>query len=160
MISLQPDVGEASASATCDIAEVRSTRELHEFLGRRAVAVVARASRATWETDPQLARLVTSSAPFNLGSGDVGRPIGAGVVGARALAKAIGADTFRFLGWDYMDGLAQPCAKQQVKVEFIDSRSKRLSSVEFTFEAGRLVAAAGWMRSFESGGMSPVAGND
>jgi hypothetical protein len=63
------------------------------------------------------------------------------------------ADTYRFLGWDYMDGPANPCSKHKVEVEFIDSQAKRVSRVEFTFEAGRVVSAVGWQRSFETGVM-------
>jgi len=63
------------------------------------------------------------------------------------------ADSYRFLGWDYMDGPANPCSKHEVEVEFIDSQAKRVSRVEFTFEAGRVVSAVGWQRSFETGVM-------
>lgn len=98
-----------------------------------------------------LAALVSPSANFSLGAGDVGRPLGAGVDGARALASTMSADTYRFLGWNYMDLPADPCSRQKVEVEFIDSRAKRVSRVEFTFEAGRVVDAEGWERSFETG---------
>lgn len=61
------------------------------------------------------------------------------------------ADTYRFLGWDYMDMPADPCAQHKVEVEFIDSQGKNVSRVEFTFAAGRVVNATGWERSFETG---------
>ena len=61
------------------------------------------------------------------------------------------ADTYRFLGWDYMDGPADACSKRKVEVEFIDNQSKSVSRVEFTFEAGLVVSAEGWERSFETG---------
>jgi hypothetical protein len=43
------------------------------------------------------------------------------------------------------------CSKHEVEVEFVDSRGKNVSHVKFTFQAGRVVSADGWMRSFESG---------
>ena len=61
------------------------------------------------------------------------------------------ADAYRFLGWDYMDMPADPCSKREVEVEFIDSQRKTVSRVKFTFEAGRVVSADGWERSFETG---------
>ena len=35
--------------------------------------------------------------------------------------------------------------------QVMDTRAKVLSRVEFTFEAGRVVSAAGWQRSFQTG---------
>ncbi|GLQ98178.1 hypothetical protein GCM10007863_25980 [Dyella mobilis] len=102
-------------------------------------------------SDAGLAALVAPSASFNLGAGDVARPLGTGVDGARALAQAMKADTYRFLGWDYMDMPADPCSKQKVEVEFIDSLGKSVYRMEFTFEAGRVTSADGWERSFETG---------
>lgn len=61
------------------------------------------------------------------------------------------ADTYRFLGWDYMDTPADACSRQQVEVEFIDGQRSNVSRVVFTFEAGRVVSAAGWQRSYEAG---------
>ena len=101
--------------------------------------------------DEGLAAVVAPSASFNLGVGDVGRPLGAGVDGIRELARTMKADTYRFLGWDYMDMPADACSKQQVEVEFIDSQGKNVSRVEFTFNDGRVVSAVGWQRSYEAG---------
>ncbi len=61
------------------------------------------------------------------------------------------ADTYRFLGWDYMDMPADACSSRKVEVEFIDSQGKNVFRVEFTFQAGRVVSAGGWERSFETG---------
>lgn len=61
------------------------------------------------------------------------------------------ADAYRFLGWDYMAMPIDACSKHEVEVEFVDSRGKNVSHVKFTFQAGRVVSADGWMRSFESG---------
>ncbi len=77
--------------------------------------------------------------------------MGTGVDGARTLAHAMQADSYRFLGWDYMNMPADPCSRQKVEVEFVDSQAKIVSRVEFTFEAGRVVNAEGWLRSFETG---------
>jgi len=120
---------------------------LQKVLSLRAVEVVKLAA----SSDEALAALVAPSASFNLGGGDVGRTLGTGVNGARMLAQMMKADTYRFLGWDYMDMPADPCSQRKVEVEFIDSRSKSVSHVEFTFEAGRVVSADGWERSFETG---------
>lgn len=69
------------------------------------------------------------------------------------------AETYRYLGWDYMDGPAEPCSSQKVTVEFVDSQSKSLSQVEFTFVGGRLANASGWERSFESGSLNTARAN-
>ncbi|MCC8364636.1 hypothetical protein LK996_16315 [Lysobacter sp. A6] len=135
------------AFAGCGLPEITGSRALHEFLSLRAVEVVRRAANP----DDQLAVLVAPSASFSLGGGDVGRPLGTGVDGARELARTMKADTYRFLGWDYMDMPADACSKRKVEVEFIDNQSKSVSRVEFTFEAGLVVSAEGWERSFETG---------
>jgi len=46
---------------------------------------------------------------------------------------------------------ADLCSKHKVEVEFIDSHGNSVSRVEFTFEAGRVVSADCWERSFETG---------
>lgn len=131
----------------CGMPDITGARELHQFLSLRAVEVVKRAA----SPDNGIAALVSPSASFNLGAGDVGRPLGTGINGARELARTMKADTYRFLGWDYMDMPADPCSNSKVEVEFIDSQGKSVSRVEFTFEAGRVVNADGWERSFEAG---------
>jgi hypothetical protein len=145
-------VGPAFAGPTrCDLHEFTSSRELHQYLSLRAVEVVKRAANP----DGGVAALVAPTATFNLGAGDVGRPLGAGIDGARELARTMKADTYRFLGWDYMDMPTNACSKPEVEVEvdFIDSQGKHVSRVKFTFETGRvrLVSAVGWERSFETG---------
>ena len=77
----------ASAAETenCDLAQISTSRELHNTLGRRAVDIIERASRSAWRTDARLADLVSPSARFSLGVGDVVRPTGTGIEGARAL---------------------------------------------------------------------------
>jgi hypothetical protein len=136
-----------AASSGCGMPDISGSSELNRVLSLRAVDVVKRARGP----DAGLAGLVVPDANFSLGAGDVGRPLGTGLDGARALAREMNADTYRFLGWDYMDMPADPCSRQKVEVEFIDSRGKSVSRVAFTFEAGRVVSAEGWVRSFETG---------
>lgn len=131
----------------CGLPEIAGAGELNHFLGLRAVEVVKRAANSA----DGLPGLVAPFASFNLGAGDVGRPLGTGVDGARELARAMNAGTYRFLGWDYMDMPVDACSKHEIEVEFIDSEGKNVSQVKFTFQAGRVVGADGWMRSFESG---------
>ncbi|WP_130621004.1 hypothetical protein [Dyella amyloliquefaciens] len=131
----------------CGLPELSNSGELQRFLSLRAVEVVKLAAG----TGEGLAAWVDPSASFNLGTGDVGRSMGTGVDGARTLAHAMQADSYRFLGWDYMNMPADPCSRQKVEVEFVDSQAKIVSRVEFTFEAGRVVNAEGWLRSFETG---------
>lgn len=131
----------------CGVPDISRARELDRFLILRAIDVVKRAAGP----DEGLAALVAPDANFSLGAGDVGRPMGTGLNGARALARVMRADTYRFLGWDYMNMPADPCSRQKVEIEFIDNQSKFVSRVEFTFEAGRVVSAEGWQRSFETG---------
>lgn len=131
----------------CGLPEITSSRELHQFLGLRAVEVV----RGAANRDGELAALIAPSASFSLGAGDVGRPLGTGVDGAHELARTMNADTYRFLGWDYMDMPADACSSQEVEVEFIDSQRKNVSRVKFAFKSGRVVSAVGWERSYETG---------
>jgi hypothetical protein len=145
-----------SAADDCDLSKVKSAAALHEMLSRRAVEVVERASRAGYGTDRRLAQLVDPSASFNLGAGDVGRPLGNGVAGARSLADTMHPNSFRFDGWNYMDMPVDGCSTQEVTVEFIDAPGKESSLVKFTFQAGRVVSGTGWARFFESGRLDLV----
>jgi len=145
-----------SAADECDLGKVKSAAKLREVLSRRAVEVVERASRAGYATDKRLAQLVNPSASFDLGGGDVGRPLGNGLAGASSLADTMHATNFRFDGWNYMDMLVDGCSTQKVSVDFIDTPGKQSSQVEFTFRAGRIVSATGWARFFESGPLDRV----
>lgn len=147
----------ASATAPCDLTQVTSARAVHETLSRRAVRIVSLATESAPQNDAQLIDLVSETADFNLGAGDVGRPLVIGPDGARRFAMIIAADEFRFLNWNYMDSPAAGCDRQSVTVEFTDNRQQRVSHVEFTFEHGRLIAARGWQRSFETGAIRPLA---
>jgi hypothetical protein len=149
----------ASASAqVCDLASLNNARAVHDALGRRAAEIVGAAALPPSERGAHaLNALVDPSASFDLGVGDVGRPLGKGLVGVRALVTAMKADQFRFLGWDYMDGPVDACTKQSVTVDFVDTADRRISQVEFVFDQGRLVAAKGWQHSFEGGPMPSPA---
>jgi hypothetical protein len=117
------------------------------------VEIVKRAAAAGWASDARLRQLVAADAPAGLGSGDVGRPFGKGAAAVHAMATAMHADSYRFLGWDFMDGAVAPCAEQKVTVEFVNSAGQNVSKVEFTFRAGRLVDASGWEQSYSAGSM-------
>ena len=152
-LSLATNSASAFTPDSCPLANIESQRELHEFLSLRAADIVNLAMSGDRE---RLAEWVIPSAPFNLGAGDVGRPLGIGTHGAEALAATMNADTYRYLGWDYIEGPATPCASQMVTVEFVDSQRFRLSQVKFTFVGGRLADATGWKRSFAEGSLNTV----
>lgn len=141
------------SAPACDLRSVQTARATHDALGRRAAMIVARASSAD---DMRMSAFVDPSASFDLGAGDVGRPLGQGVAGVRALAAMMKADQFRFLGWDYMDSPADACGKRSITVEFIDTTDRLVSQVEFAFDRGRVVKAKGWQRSFEAGSLSSL----
>ena len=133
--------------SACDMPDITQARELHQFMSLRAVDVIRRATHS----NEGLAALISPSASFGLGAGDVGRPLGSGVSGARTLAQTMNADTYRFLGWNYMDGPADPCSKQEIEVEFSNTHDKTVFRLTFTFHAGRVLSADGWARSYETG---------
>lgn len=138
---------------SCDLANFNTASAVHEALGRRAAKIIAVASETGSKADALLDGLIDQTADFDLGGGDVGRPLGKGVAGAQLLAETMNADQFRFLGWDYMDSPTDACGKQSITVDFINSTDQRISQVEFTFQQARLTSAKGWQRSFESGSL-------
>lgn len=138
------------AMAPCEVSDARTQGELQARLSRLAVEAIRRAG--TQGRDSRLEQLVAPSASFSLGAGDVGRPLGTGTDGARALARIMKADRYRFLEWTYIPTpVADPCAAQKVEVEFTDSAGMTVYPMSFTFDAGRIVAASGWTHAFESG---------
>jgi hypothetical protein len=147
----------APAPDRCDLPVVKYMGDLQSVLSRRAVEVVNRAAKLGSNDDVRLRQLVAPSADFSLGAGDVGRPLGKGVSGARALAVEMKADTFRYLGWNFIPTPVEaPCASQKVEIEFTDTRGRNVYPVTFTFKGGRVVAAEGWSRTFEAGALTPV----
>jgi len=134
----------------CDLVNISGALAVHEALSRRAIEIVAAAGATGPRAEALLERLIDPSASFDLIIGDVGSP-GTGVPGARAIAKSMKANEYRLLGWDYMDIPADPCGKQSIVVDFISSRDRLVSQVEFTFQQARLVTANGRLHSFTTG---------
>ena len=139
----------------CDLRDVKTIGELRTVLSERAVEAVNLAAGPAGAAEARLAQLVTPAAPFSLGAGDVGRPLGTGAAGARAFARDMKADSYRFLGWDYMPTpIEDACAAQKVDIEFIDTTHRYVYPVTFSFEGGRIVNVGGWTRSYQTG---PIA---
>lgn len=147
----------ARAAEACDVAQITNASDLHDRLSRLAVEAVDRAGRNGWRQDKRLAQLISPSAKFSLGAGDVGRPLEHGVAGARALALLMKADTYRFSNWDYIPEPVEACAQRTVEIEFIEAGPRRRAQVKFTFRNGRIDAATGWEGSFTSGPLTPVS---
>ncbi|MET0307722.1 MAG: hypothetical protein ABW023_03350 [Sphingomonas sp.] len=143
------------AVSACPIAATKNIGELQALLSRRAVEIVERASAPSWKGDAQLRALLAPEAEFDLGSGDVGRPMGTGATGAHALAIHMQADAFRYLSWSGIPMETAPCGEQKVQVEFIKTGASELASVEFIFRAGLLVSAKGWSQWFVGGSLRP-----
>ena len=151
VLVMAPMAACAAPGEACDLAHVKSARELQDALGERSVEIVALAAQADSPSDARIALLVKPTASFSLGSGDVGRPLGAGVAGVHALTALMNADGYAFQGWDFMDMPTDGCAPQKVVVVFTDTVAKQRSEVEFSYVRGRLVAATGWEHSYTSG---------
>ncbi|MBC9031283.1 hypothetical protein IAG41_02665 [Sphingomonas sp. JC676] len=151
-----PATAQTSASATgeCPIAATKNIGELQALLSRRAVEIIERASASGWKSDAHLRALLVPGAEFDLGSGDVGRPMGTGAAGAHALAADMKADSFRYLSWSGIPMNVEPCGEQKVRVEFIKTGAGELAAVEFTYQAGLLVSAKGWSQWFVAGSLS------
>src|SRR3546814_3607682 len=66
---------------------------LYQVYSLRSVEIVSLAQKS--RTD-DLQRLISSEAQFDIGSGDVGRPLEDGVAGAVQLAKDLAAKTYEF----------------------------------------------------------------
>lgn len=144
-------------TSACDVANVSGAGDLHELLSRRAVEVVNLAGSSSWSSNASLSKLVAPTAQFNVGAGDVGRPLGVGVQGARALVMLLQADRFRFLNWDYMNFPVNACDVYKVTIEFINSESNQVAPIEFEFSSGRVTAARGQQNSFSTGALTPVS---
>jgi hypothetical protein len=150
-ISLATSTAAAPNGESCELASATNAGDLRVALGRRAAELVQHANGPSWRSDPWLKRLVAPKAQFDLGAGDVRRPLGEGPEGIHLLAKEMHANTYRYMDWNYIPMHADPCASQAVSVEFVDGPGKTSSNVEFRFENGRVVGAKGWTGSFESG---------
>jgi hypothetical protein len=135
----------------CDIANITQASDLHKLLSRSAVAAARLAAMPRLPADGRLNYYVAPTATFNLGAGDAGRPMGQGVAGLRAMMAAIGADHYRFDGWDYVDVATKPCEAQMVTVEFSNLKRGGRAEVKFKFLAGQIVEGSGGWRSMTTG---------
>ncbi|TYC79717.1 hypothetical protein [Novosphingobium sp. BW1] len=112
-------------AAACDLRSDMGARELHEVLAQRPVELVMTAGCSGAKSRDRSDQFIHPGAPFDLGAGDVGRPMGHGAEGARAVVALMKADRYRSLGWDYMDGPVDACGEYAVSIEFIDSADGR-----------------------------------
>lgn len=157
LLVAQPAMAAVPAAPDCGLPKAKWVGELQQALSRRAVEIIKLAAGPSTNNQPALTRLIDPSAEFRLGSGDVDRSLGTGVAGARKLASEMNADAFRFLGWDHIPAPVENlCGALKVDVDFVDGRRKYLFQVTFEFEAGRIVGAKGWTRSFETGTMDSI----
>ncbi len=140
----------AQGASDCNLGDLKSMHELQRVLSQRAVEVIDRAARK--ESEARIGEYLTPSATFSLGAGDLQHSLATGVAGARALAGAMSADSYRFYGWDYIPEPAKdPCGTQKTDVEFSDSAARRSYRVEFTFRRGMIADGSGWTRTYTSG---------
>ena len=159
LLALPSGPAYASPIANCTMPADRGIGAVYGELSRRAVEIVTRAAANGWKNDRELLAVVAPEAKFGLGAGDVGRPLGTGLTGARALANEMKADSYRYFTWSSIPSQIDPCGEWSVKIEFIDSRSKNLADMEFTFSNGTLKSAMGWVRWYASGQLKPVQKN-
>jgi hypothetical protein len=127
------------------------TSELVEVLAKRAVGAASLSSTASERDKTKFDALVSREAQFNLGAGDVGRPLGNGAEGFRKLIDELKPERYRFDGWDYMSSTEDPCASHEVTVEFTSQKEGHRADVKFRFFNGRIVEAKGWLRSMTTG---------
>ena len=145
-----------SASSQCGLDQITNIAQLQAELSRRAVEAINLAA-APDAKDERLQQLVDPSATFESGSGDVGGLLGKGVKGIRALAWDMNADTFRSFDWGAIPyPISDPCTEQKINVEFVRTWSQTLFPVQFTFKAGRIVAARTWANGFTTGPVKPA----
>ncbi|THD36660.1 MAG: hypothetical protein E7773_06545 [Sphingomonas sp.] len=147
----------ATGVVKCDLPATASMTDVIDVLSHRAIDAVDRARSRGWKDDFTLASVVAPSADFSLGGGDVGRPLGTGVQGLRAMALNLRADSFRFSTWS---GTPPPpanaCSEWKMDVEFIDSKSSVTSTIKFSFRDGRIVSASGWKGFFAAGPLKEI----
>lgn len=135
----------------CRDASITDLGELRGVLSMRLVEIFRRARNAGRSTDVELKQLVDPNAEFDLGAGDVGRPLGRGIPGARKMALEMRAVSFRYPLWTDIPTRVDPCSKQGVIVDFFDPATGAVARVEGEFSAGALISAKGWMQRERSG---------
>lgn len=134
-----------AAATKCDIGDATDMGKLTQVLSARVVDIFRRARNSAWRGDPILKRLVDDRAIFDLGAGDVGRPMGKGTSGAHAMATEMKANAFRYSVWTYIPTPADPCAAHEVSVTFVGAESGDTAEVKASFRNGILLSAKGWM---------------
>jgi hypothetical protein len=137
-------------SNNCDTWPTDS-RDLLTVLEKRVVDASSRAALAVEADGKGLNDFVAENAKFDLGAGDVGRPLGQGFSGLRRLMDEILADRYRFDGWDFMSRKENPCDVHEVTVEFSSRKLGHRAEVKFRFDGGRIVEGRGWLRSMTTG---------
>lgn len=141
----------ANAAGACDVATANDIGAVVNILSMRLVDIVRRSRADGWEQDDKLKALIAPSAEFDLGAGDVGRPMGTGIAGARKMVAAMPASSFRYTSWASIPMPADGCAEHQVTVEFFDASTGDVARIEGRFRAGTLISAKGWMQGEVSG---------
>jgi hypothetical protein len=124
---------------------------LFNVLGERVVNAASRAALPVVGDEKGLDAYVAKDADFDLGAGDVGRPLGQGSSGFRRLMRELQADRYRFDGWDYMSKQEDPCDTHEVTVEFSSRKIGHRAEVKFEFRAGVIVKGKRWLRSTTTG---------
>jgi hypothetical protein len=124
---------------------------LFTTLERRVIDAASRAALSDEGDGKGLDDAVAETAAFDLGAGDVGRPMGKGATGLRRLMDELQADHYRFDGWDYMNRKENPCGVHEVTVEFSSHKLNHRAEVKFKFDGGRIVEGKGWLRSTTTG---------
>lgn len=124
---------------------------LYQVYSLRSVEIVSLAQKS--RTD-DLQRLISSEAQFDIGSGDVGRPLEDGVAGAVQLAKDLAAKTYEFASWSGPPYKRNACDEIAVEVTFVPENGRSSATVKFTYRNGHLISAKGWWKGRNVGEMS------
>lgn len=139
------------APRRCDVAAAKDIGAVRHVLSMRLVDIFRRARGEGWQQDSTLKRLVAPDAAFDLGAGDVGRPMGVGTTGARKMSVEMPGSSFRYTSWTSIPMPADACAEQQVTVDFFDPGTGDVARVEGGFRGGILLSAKGWIHAEVSG---------
>lgn len=139
------------APRACDVIESKDVGAVRQVLSLRLVDIFRRSRAETWRQDPELRRLIDPTAEFDLGGGDVGRPMGTGLAGARKMVGEMPKASFRYTSWTSIPMPADACAEQQVTVDFFDATTGDVARIEGRFRSGILMSAKGWMHAEVSG---------
>jgi hypothetical protein len=145
------------AQTSCDLSDFSNISEVTDKLTDRAVDIINMAAASDWKQNARLSSLVSPDAPVSLGAGDVNRPFGKSLEGLRRLVREMNADSYRTNTWSYIPYAVDACSEHGVKIDFLSHDSKQYSSVEFRFQAGRLISAKGWLSGYREGPISKIS---